>query len=400
MYEHNTYEAVRDRMLARVPDKFDKREGSVIWDTHSPTAAEFQILYIELEYLIKNSYGDTAARDFLVLLAKDRGLAPQPATKAILKGEFVPADIDVAGKRFNIGDMNYTVLEQICPGQYQVQCEKAGAAGNQFLGEMIPVDYISGLQSAQLTELLIPGEEDEDTEVFRQRYLDSFNEQSFGGNRADYLSKVRKMDGVGDCKVTSVWNGDICPAELMPGAKVTEWYDSVIAGLDAEAAAWLSAVYTAARDKKLTVGGTVMVTLVNAMDYGEAGSALLDKVQSAIDPEANAGEGYGLAPIGHVVKVKSAAPHEITVRTTLTFDEGYSWSNLGTPIREAVSAYLMELRKSWAQSTSIIVRLSQIETRILSVKGVADISGTLLNGTAANLTLGEFEIPVLGGVSA
>ena len=33
MYEDTTYEAIRDRMLARVADKFDKREGSVIWDT-------------------------------------------------------------------------------------------------------------------------------------------------------------------------------------------------------------------------------------------------------------------------------------------------------------------------------------------------------------------------------
>lgn len=40
MYETITYEVIRDRMLARVPEKFDRREGSVIWDTHSPTAIE------------------------------------------------------------------------------------------------------------------------------------------------------------------------------------------------------------------------------------------------------------------------------------------------------------------------------------------------------------------------
>ena len=34
MYEHVTYESLLERMLARVPDKLDKREGSVIWDTH------------------------------------------------------------------------------------------------------------------------------------------------------------------------------------------------------------------------------------------------------------------------------------------------------------------------------------------------------------------------------
>ena len=52
MFENQTYETILARMLARVSDKYDKREGSVIWDTHSPTAFEFQILYVYLETLI------------------------------------------------------------------------------------------------------------------------------------------------------------------------------------------------------------------------------------------------------------------------------------------------------------------------------------------------------------
>lgn len=90
MYENETYEVILDRMLARVSDALDKRPSSPIYDTHSATAIELQILYIELETLIQNSYGDTAAREFLILLAKDRGLSPDPATHAILKGAFTP----------------------------------------------------------------------------------------------------------------------------------------------------------------------------------------------------------------------------------------------------------------------------------------------------------------------
>ena len=44
--------------------------------------------------------------------------------------------------------------------------------------------------------------------------------------------------------------------------------------------------------------------------------------------------------------------------------------------------------------------MSQIETRILSVTGIVDIANTRINGTASNLTLNKYEIPVLGGVSA
>ena len=400
MYEEMTYEVILQRMLDRVSDKLDKRESSLIWDTHSATAVELQILYIELEYLIKNSYGDTAAREFLILLAKDRGLSPEPATRAVLQGEFKPTTIDVTGKRFNIGEINYVATEQITPGTYKVQCETEGMIGNQYLGQMIPVEYINGLETAELTELLIPGKDKEDTETLRQRYFDSFNEKSFGGNRADYLSKVRSIDGVGDVKVTRVWNGDIRPADMIPGEKVQSWYKSVIDTLDEDVAAWLSAVYMASYGKKLTVGGTVLVTIVDSDDFGEASKMLLDLVQEQLDPVQNAGEGFGVAPIGHVVNVKSAVPVRVAVRTDIAFEEGYSWSNLKIPITKAVDEYLLELRKEWAAGSATTIRVSRVESKILAIKGIADITNTELNGSAGNLTLGEFEIPVTGGVYA
>lgn len=401
MYEKETYDVILDRMLGRVSDKLDKRPSSLIYDTHSSTAVELQTLYIELEYLIKNSYGDTAAREYLILLAKDRGLSPYPATNAILQGEFTPTKLDVIGKRFNIGNINYTVLERISEGKYQVQCDSKGVIGNQYMGDMIPMEYIDGLQTAQLTKILVPGEDEEDTEEFRKRYFETFSEQAFGGNRADYLEKVRSVDGVGNCKVTRVWNGDIRPAEMIPSAAVQSWYEGFIqtGGLDGEVKNWLTKVYMAAREKKLTVGGTVLVTVINSLDFGKAEDVLLQKIQTKLDPEQNAGEGYGLAPIGHVVRVKSAETVEVTITTTITFEEGYGWNNLKTAIQEAAEAYLLELRKEWADSTNIVVRISQLETRILSVKGVVDITDTKVNGTANNFNLTECQIPVLGGVS-
>lgn len=400
MYEAMTDDFLRERMLARVSDKLDKRPSALIYDTHAATANELAILYIELEYLVKNSYGDTAAREFLILLCKDRGITPEPASRAVLKGVFEPDNIDVTGKRFNIGDINYTVTGQISPGEYRVECETEGAIGNRYLGQMIPIEYIQGLHTAELAELLIPGEDEEDTEALRARYFDSFSEQSFGGNRADYIAKVKRVPGVGDVKVTRVWNGDIRPAELIPTDAVTAWYQSVIGGLGADVAGWLSAVYLAAQQKKLTVGGSVMVTVVNANDYGEAGDVLLDEVQSMLDPEENAGEGFGLAPIGHVVTVRSATPVRINVTTTLTFKDGCGWNSLEKPVKDAVDAYLLELRKEWAQSNKTVVRISRIESAILALDGVVDIKDTQLNGTAENITLSEQEISVIGGVGA
>ena len=58
MFENMTDDFIRERMLARIPEKLDKRPSSLIYDTHEATANELAILYIEMEYLIINSYGD------------------------------------------------------------------------------------------------------------------------------------------------------------------------------------------------------------------------------------------------------------------------------------------------------------------------------------------------------
>ena len=60
---------------------------------------------------------------------------------------------------------------------------------------------------------------------------------------------------------------------------------------------------------------------------------------------------------------------------------------------------MLELRTDWASQGSLIVRIAQIETRLLAIEGIIDISGTSINDDASNLTLTIFQIPVLGSVT-
>ena len=398
MYEV-TYREILERMLNRVSDKFDKREGSVIFDTHSPTALELEILYVELNRMIAEGYGDTASREYLILRCKERGIIPYPATYAVLKPTFTPATVDVIGKRFNLGSLNYIVTEKIADGEYRVQCETPGTVGNQYFGQLIPIEYVEGLETATLTEVLIPGEDEEDTEDLRTRYFNSFDEKAFGGNVRDYIEKTNAIPGVGSTKVTRVWNGDIRPADMIPNEIVNEWYEGIIGTVNPTVKAWLEIVYSAAKAKKLTVGGTVLLTILNS-EYGVPTPELIQTVQTAIDPEQNAGEGYGLAPIGHVVTVKPADAVTINVKTTITFDVGYGWNNLQSSIDAAIQAYLLELRKTWADNPYLVVRVSQIETRLLAIPGIVDIENTRINNKTDNLTLGKYEVPIYGGAGA
>lgn len=336
-------------MLDRVPNKYDKRQGGVIWNALAPAAAELAQMYIELKYIENRTYADTATGEDLTRRAAERGIIRHPATKAILKGEF---NIDVPiGSRFSLDMLNYIVIEKISDGIFKLECETPGSEGNQQFGTLIPIDYIEGLTSAELTELLIPGEDEEDTESLRERYFDSLESQAFGGNIADYKKKTNELNGVGGVKVYPVWNG----------------------------------------------GGTVKLVIIDS-NYNKPSQDLIDYVQNEIDPIGHQGEGVGIAPIDHIVTVEGVTERTINIETNITFQEGYTWADVEPSFRTAINDYFHELKKTWQDEENLVIRISYIETRALNLPGVLDIQNTKINGIAENLVLADVEIPVLGEV--
>jgi uncharacterized phage protein gp47/JayE len=354
MFENITYEMILQRMLDRIPTNVDKREGSIIYDAIAPAAFELKLMYFELGYVMEDSFADTASRDFLIRRAAERGITPYPATHAILQGEFTPISIDVTGRRFSMPNstITYIVKENISAGIYQVECEIVGTQGNHYLGTIVPVDFIQGLETAELTNILIPAQNEEETEHLRQRYFDSFDEKAFGGNVKDYLTKTNSLDGVGSTKVTPIWNG----------------------------------------------GGTVKLTILDAQ-YNRASDILINFVQTEIDPTQNNGEGLGLAPIGHVVTVDTVTNITVNIQTNVTLESGVTWASVQQQVINGIQAYLLEQRTEWANQSNLVVRTAQIDTRILMVQGIVDVTNTRINGSTNNLTLNTFEVPVFGGIT-
>lgn len=405
MYENMTYEALLKRALARVPTGIDKREGSMVMNGVAPSMAEIAQLYIGLDFVFTATYLATAPREYLIKRAADRNMAPYPASAAVFRAEF---NIEVPeGTRFSCEDLNFVVtgptIEEDPPGEWvtqRVTCETAGAAANSYSGTLIPIEYVNGLTHAELVSVLIPGDDDEETEVFRKRVLDSFHSLAFGGNQADYVEKVTAMDGVKAVKVHPVWNSDIEPASLIPDETVQAWYTSTVATLTGSAARWLTAVYTAALNKKLTVGGTVKLVLM-ASNNAAPTETLIDTVQTAVDPTQNAGEGLGLAPIGHIVNVTGVTPESVNITLNLTYATGWNWDAVKSYVESVIDEYFEELAGTWASSDYLTVRISQIESRILSgcAAMITDIGGTKINGKEENLVLDADSIPVRGDVN-
>lgn len=352
MYEDQTYEKILERSLDRVATDVDKREGSVIMNAIAPVSAEHANIYILLDAIIQNGYADTAIRDYLILRCKERGIIPYGVTKAVLKGKF-NMEIPI-GARFNLDELNYVAIAFIESADgyhyYQMECETEGTEGNKYFGELDAIEYIHKDLEGSLVGLLIPAEDEEETEALRTRYLNSFSHHAYGGNKQDYKEKTNALDGVGGVIPIPVWNG----------------------------------------------GGTVKLIIIDS-EYNVATDVLVETVQEAIDPDPQ-GTGSGISPIGHTVTVVSADKVVIDISCTVTLTEGYNWDQIYPQAVEAIEAYLLELRKVWEKG-NLVVRISQIETRLLKIEGVIDIANTEINGSESNLILEQNELPVFGGVT-
>ena len=364
LYADITYESILARMIGRVEEwarqqgiAIDTREGSLIRTALSPAAAELKLLYIELDEVLNETFADTASREFLIRRCAERGIAPAPATKAIRLGEF---NMDVAaGARFSLGRLTYAVVERISEGAYKLECETPGNAGNLESGALIPIDYIQGLETARLGAVLTPGEDEETTERLRKRYFDSLESQAFGGNIADYRDKVNRLPGVGGCKVYPAWDG----------------------------------------------GGTVKIVIIDSI-HKKPSATLVDEVQAAIDPVQNQGSGLGIAPIGHVVTVAAADEAVVDIGLHIAYQSGWGWEAVKPYAEAAIDQYFTELSQEWDKvdwvqdpSAALVVRISQIEARLLGAPGVLDVGGTTLNGVAQNLVLSADSIPAMGVVT-
>lgn len=355
LYANETRDVILQRLLDTVSSNVDKRLGSIIFDSLAPDSIEFELFYQRLEHYINQAFADTAEREFLIRRAGERGIKPFEATSAIVTGVFTPTELEIPiGSRFNCGEYIYVVTEKIENGRYYLKSETIGSEVNGNTGRLIPVQTINGLKTAELVEVSILGEDEEDTEVFRQRYYQSLTADQYGGNVADYKAKIRSMQGVGGVKVYPAWNG----------------------------------------------GGTVRCVIISSA-MGVPTEALVQEVQEAIDPitiegEDTQGQGLGIAPIGHFVTIMGANGTPINIRTQLSFKSGYSFSTLQDEINSTLRVYYRELNTEWQNKDSVIVRIAEINARLLNINGVLDITETMLNGKYENVSLDADSIPVLG----
>ena len=365
-FSNETYRNILDAMLGRIPDSYDKRDTSPIPTALGPAAWSLEGFYLSLDQVQRQAFIQTAVGDSLDKLAVIAGITRYPASPAVRLGVFNKA-VPI-GARFSTangeGSINFAVTAAAdTANQYQLTAETPGSIGNEYTGPILPITAIPGLTLAQITDILVPGDDAETDEELRERLITALTQRPFGGNIASYREYILGIDGVGAVQIYPTWDG----------------------------------------------GGTVKCSVLGA-DFAPASAELIQNVQNAIDPPPNQGLGLGLAPIGAKVTVTAPDAVAVNLSATLTLSPGYEVGQVQQPIEEAVGAYLLSVRQDWADNVGASgisyvanVYIARITAAIVGVAGVVNAANVTLNGGTADLILTETgalqQVPAMGTVT-
>lgn len=373
MFESQTFETIISRMLDRIPNTFDKREGSIIWDALAPSAIEMSKLYETIDYFIEQQNPLTADREHLILICETFGITPLPATPAVFEAELVmkeEGNTVPIGSRFSWRTYTFKVTEQTGDTTYIIECEQTGKGTNEANGIILPIYNIVGLRSARIIRLLIPGEDEESTEDLRSRLIDYLQHPSYGGNENQYINDwVKPIAGVGGVKVIRTPDG-----------------------------------------KKARVD-----VIITDSEWNKPSAELIERVQNTLCPLGITGlpeielSGTGITPIAHEVLVKPVEEYIVDVDLNLTLQDGFSFEMVEYEIKENITKMFKEKISEWDSRDNLLpyqttkstyITLSSIDINYIlhDIKGIIYYENTLLNDNPVSVELAFNEIPVLGEV--
>lgn len=346
MYENQTEEVIKQRMLDRISTDIDKSEGSFTYDAVSPVSGELAQTYIDLDSVLKRVFAQTASGEYLERRAAEFGVSRKQGTKAtgIVRIEGSAGVVIPQGTSIQTaGGLLYktTVAATITGSSVEVNVEAA------VIGTMynVPADTVKKLptQIIGVTAVTNPnpitGGTDVETDAeLLTRLLIKSQTPTASGNANEYKLWALSINGVGDVKIFPLWNGN----------------------------------------------GTVKVVLINT-NKQPADSGLVTQVLNYIN---------SVRPIGATVTVISASALNINISVTVTRDSAYTLSQVTTNITAKLTEYLKSIAFK-----SAYVSYAQLGNAILDSAGVIDYSGLTVNSGTANISIGAEQTPVLGTVS-
>lgn len=348
-FENETVEVIHGRMLNKIRDDIDKRQGSVVYDLTMPAASELAQAYIALDNVLRFSFAsEDMPGEYLDLRAAELGVYRRPSVKATGKLTFTGDDgiVIEVGTRVSTDDPNpvYFVTTEsgtITNGSVTVnaEAEEGGVVGNVSAGEItIVLGDLAGVVEVTNEEAFEGGVDEESDESLLDRYFDRVRKPITSGNIYHYEQWAREVPGVGDVRVYPVWNGP----------------------------------------------GTVKVVIIDDQKRSPAQS-IIDAVVENIERNR---------PMFAEVTVVGAEEVLINIDVELELASDANIDDVRADIERGIVEYLASLA-----FTDPLIRYTRIASIILDIPRVIDYSNLKVNGVDHNIELIGDQIAVLGEVN-
>jgi len=353
---------VLERMLSHIPEDMDTRQSSPVFNGLAPVAMEIADLFIEMLIWSEQSNLESAVGENLDKVGGNFVISRKQASQAIRIGATYNQSGSLfeipLGSRFAVPETNneitYILTEYTIPGIGYFLCEQAGTAGNDYYGDLLPLQVVNNLSRVEITEIHITGSDTEDDDVYRARIIERLRDKPFGGNIADYKRALGEIAGIGQRKIFPVWAG----------------------------------------------GGTVLASILDP-ENNPAAPSLIAAVKAKIDPEEYTGLGVGLAPIGHSVTITTPELCNIVAEMSLTLN-GVTNAQVRDAVIAAVQNYFAGIITTWETADSLKILIAGVIASVMQVPGVVNVQNVKLNGQTNDIILTDTAqtqlIPSLGNV--
>lgn len=345
IYGNQTAAEILSEFLGKIRDDVDKREGAIVFDMVAGPAQRHELLNYELDAIMLQGFGDTAVGDELERRAKEHGVDRKQAIKArgfVTFRGMNNAPIPEGTQVFTDFGTAFITLKNgvITDNKADIEVEAlvAGEEGNVGIGEITQIPTgLGAVTSVTNNAVFTSGVDEESDDALRERYLLKVRKPITSGNPYHYRLWATSVEGVATARVFPLWNGP----------------------------------------------GTVKVVVI-AADGGSPDASVVANVAAHIEQER---------PIGATVTVLAIAERPITVSATLILAGDLTVADVLDAVTASISAYLL------SETDNEVVRYTRVGEAILDVVGVLDYEGLLIDGTNANITFSDEEVPVLGAVT-
>ncbi len=352
LFEDQTPDTIRTRILERVGTTLQTREGSFIYDVISPAAYEIWRIMMTLDEFITAFYVDEFSGKYLDMHAELLGLARRQGTQASAEIRFTGKDgvtIPAGTAFFTTAGLRFDLAEGVAlvdgTGDGVLRAADVGDVYNIAAGEITQITRnITGLTS-YVNDAAAGGTDPESDEALFSRIDYRRKHPSTSGNENHYKEWALSCDGIGGAKVTRIWNGP----------------------------------------------GTVRV-IVAGYDWEPVDDDVVSSCRDFIETQR---------PIGAEVTVISAESIGIDVTATLTLSADAVLADVQTEFVSELGTYLKNLAEAYFADSEVYeytVHVNRIAALLMNIPGVVDYTNLQVNGGSANVVVSGTSVPVLGGV--